>query len=164
MKTGFLFCVFLVCSNIMAAEHSLGAHEHGSVKLAVAVEKNSMDLDLDGPSESFIGFEHAPKSAKEIKLFNDTKELWEKKLLSVIVPNVSLGCKISEASFKQEIEGAHADVEAKAKITCVKNLAGSDLQIAMIKTFPKIKKLKVEVLSTNTTSVEITKPVQNVKL
>lgn len=164
MKTGLVLCSLLFGTTIFAGEHSLGAHEHGSVKIEMAVEKNTMDLDLDGPSDSFMGFEHAPKSAKEKKIFQDTKDLWEKRLLTIITPAASLDCKITEATFSQQIEGSHADTEAKAKITCAKDLVGSELVISMIKVFPKIKKLKADVLSSTTMSVEITKPVHKLKL
>jgi len=164
MKTGILAGLLLFTLPVFSGEHALGAHEHGSVKLALAVEGMTMDVDFDGPSESLIGFEHAPKSDRDKAIMNGAKNLWEKKLLTLIIPNAGLGCKISESSFKQEIEGSHADIEAKAKLTCSKNLAGTDVKIALIKAFPHIKKLKVEVLSATTTSVEITKPEQIIKL
>lgn len=164
MKTGLLLSLILFGTQSWTGEHALGAHEHGAVKLAIAVEKNSMDLDLDGPSDSFIGFEHAAKTDKEKALYNSTKNIWEKKLLTLITPSAALGCKILEATFSQVIEGSHADIEAKAKVICSKDLAGNEVQISLIKNFVKIKKLKVEVLSASTTSVEITKPVQTIKL
>jgi len=164
MKNGILAGLLLFCMPVFAGEHALGAHEHGSVKLALAVEGMTMDVDFDGPSESLIGYEHAPKSDKDKAIMNSAKNLWEKKLLSIISPNAGLGCKISESSFKQEIEGTHADIEAKAKISCAKNLTGTEVKISLIKAFPHIKKLKVEVLSATATSVDITKPEQTLKL
>jgi hypothetical protein len=166
-----------------AGEHSLGAHEHGSIKMGLAVEKNTAELDLDGPAESFIGFEYLPHTEKDKQTLEKAKNLWEKNLLSVVSFNKALGCKVSEASFKQIIDeketaeaqakikdkskkesGVHSDIEAKAKVTCAKNLAGSELQISLLKNFARIKKLKVEVLSTETKSIEITSPVQSFKI
>ncbi len=164
MKTGILAGLFLFALPAFSGEHALGAHVHGTVKLALAVEANTMDVDFDGPSESLIGFEHAPKSDKDKAIFNGSKNLWEKKLLTILTPAADLGCKIAESSFVQEIEGTHADIEAKAKISCAKNLAGTELKISLIKAFSHIKKLKVEVLSASTTSVEISKPEQTIKL
>jgi len=45
--------------------HEHGAHEHGVGRMDVAVEKNSVDIDLDSPAVNFIGFEHEPGDAKE---------------------------------------------------------------------------------------------------
>lgn len=164
MKWGLLASFCLLSGQICAGEHALGAHEHGSVKLALAIENKIMDIDLDGPSDSFMGFEHTPKGSKETKIYNETKELWEKQLLTVLTPAQELGCKISESSFKQTIEGSHAEVEAKAKITCAKNLAGTELTVSLLKRFAKIKKMKVEVLSTASSTVDVTKKVQVIKL
>ena len=180
--TIFLFTI-LISNQISAHEHALGAHEHGTIKLGMAIEKNVADIDLDGPTESFISFEYLPKTAKEKKIFNDVKNLWEKNILSLVTFDKKLNCKITESSFKQVIdeketvdeqakikdpkkkeEGVHSDVEAKAKITCTGDLAGSNVQVSLMKQFKSIKKLTVEVISTETKSVEITKTVQSFKI
>lgn len=183
MKTTIIAFALLTSSQIFAHEHALGAHEHGTIKLGMAVEKNIVDIDLDGPTESFISFEYLPKTAKEKKIFNEVKDLWEKKVLSLISFDKKLDCKITESSFKQVIdeketaeeqakikdpkkkeEGVHSDVEAKAKITCNGDLAGTDAQVSLRKQFKNIKKLTVEVISGETKSVEITKAVQSFKI
>lgn len=166
MKIGMLAALVVMSGALGANEkhHSLSAHEHGSVKLAIAVENNVMEVDFDGPSESFIGFEHAPKTAKEKATYESAKTLWEKNLLTVLTPAAGLDCKISEASFAQEIEGSHAEIEAKAKVTCAKNLAGTELKVGLLKAFPKVKKLNAEIISASTTTVKINKPEQVIKL
>lgn len=175
------FIIFSTAS--FAGEHALGAHVHGAIKLAMAVEKNVADIDLDGPTESFISFEYLPKTVKEKKIFNDVKNLWEKNLLTLITFDKELGCKVSESSFSQVVdeketaqaqaeiknmkrkeEGVHSDIEAKAKITCAQNLAGSEVQISLKKQFKNIKKFSIDLLSTETKSIEITKAVQIIKL
>jgi hypothetical protein len=183
MKSVLVVALSLISAGSFAHEKSLGAHEHGSIKLGMAVEKNVVDIDLDGPTESFISFEYLPKTAKEKKIFNDVKELWEKKLFTLVTFDKKLDCKITEASFKQVIdeketaeeqakikdpkkkeEGVHSDVEAKAKVTCAKDIAGTEVAISLRKQFKNIKKLTAEVISNETKSVEITKPVQSFKL
>lgn len=183
MKASLIALTLLTASQVFSHEHALGAHEHGTIKLGMAVEKNVADIDLDGPTESFISFEYLPKTAKEKKIFNDAKDLWEKKVLTLVSFDKKLGCKITESSFKQVIdeketaeeqakikdskkkaEGVHSDIEAKAKITCNGDIAGTDVQISLRKQFKNIKKLTVEVISGETKSVEITKPVQSFKI
>lgn len=158
----------LLSFSAVCGEHSLVAHEHGSIKLGMAIEKNIIEIDLDGPSEAFINFEHLPKTEKEKNIFNHAKNLWEKKIFDLISFDKKLNCKISEASFKQIIDekeaGAHSDIEAKAKISCTGNLAGTEVQVSLKKHFKNIKKLVAEILSTDTKSVEITKPVQSFKI
>jgi hypothetical protein len=183
MKNTIITISLLASLPVFSIEHSLAAHEHGTIKLGMAVEKNIVDLDLDGPTEAFIGFEYLPKTDKEKKLFGDVKKLWEKKILDLVIFEKKLICKISESSFKQVIDeketaeeqakingaknkeaGVHSDIEAKAKITCSGNVVGTEVQIAFRKYFKNIKKLTAEVLSIETKSVEITKPIQAFKI
>lgn len=61
-------CVLLAGFTVALAHegrHEHGAHEHGVGRMDVAVEKNSIDIDLDSPAVNFIGFEHEPGDAKE---------------------------------------------------------------------------------------------------
>ena len=183
MKTLFFILTLVTSLHIIAAEKSLGAHEHGSIKLGMAIERNVADIDLDGPTESFISFEYIPKTAKEKKIFTDVKNLWEKKILELVTFDKKLNCKISEASFKQVIDeketaeeqakikdpkkkesGVHSDIEAKAKITCLSDLAGSEVQVSLKKQFKNIKKITVDIISGETKSIEITKSVQSFKI
>ncbi|MDD4973522.1 MAG: DUF2796 domain-containing protein [Bacteriovorax sp.] len=183
MKTHFLVIGFLLSVQTMASEHSLGAHEHGSIKLGMAVEKNIVDIDLDGPTESFISFEYLPKTEKEKKIFAAVENQWNKKLFELITFDKKLNCKITETSFKQIIDqketaeaqskiketakkasGVHSDIEAKAKVTCASNLVGSNVEVALKKYFQNIKKLTVEIISNESKSVEITKAVQSFKI
>lgn len=156
-----------------SGEHSLAAHEHGSIKLGMAIEKNIIDIDLDGPSEAFISFEYLPKTEREKKVFNDVKNLWEKNLFELISFDKKLNCRILEATLTQVIDqkesgkkesGTHSEIEAKAKISCAGNLAGTEVQVSLKKHFKNIKRLVAEILGTDTKSVEITKPVQSFKI
>lgn len=168
--------------NIAHAEShgkSKGAHVHGTIKIEMAVEGKSLDLSIDGPAESFVGFEYTPKTANEKKAWSDAESTWNKQLLSkLFILDKSLGCKIVSASFKQEVEeadsinsreakkeaGVHSDINAEAKVTCSKDLAGQNLVVALKKNFPKIKKLAVELLGTETKTIDINSDEQTIKL
>ena len=183
MKLNLLIIGVLFSTHSFASEKSLGAHEHGTIRLGMAVEKNVVDIDLDGPTESFISFEYLPKTEKEKKIFSDVKNLWEKQFLTLVTFDKKLNCKISESSFKQVIDeketkeeqakikdpkkkeaGVHSDVEAKAKITCASDIAGTNVQISLRRQFKNIKKLTAEIISTETKSIEITQALQTIKL
>jgi hypothetical protein len=183
MKIYFITCILLASTQAYSIEHSLAAHEHGAIKLGIAVAKNIVDIDLDGPTESFISFEYLPKTAEEKRIFNNAKDVWEKKVLELIHFENKLNCKITESTFKQVIDeketaeeqkkikdpkkkeqGVHSDIEAKAKITCNGNIAGSVLQVSLKKQFKNIKKLTVDVISNETKSIEITAAVQSFKI
>lgn len=166
MKALFFISAFLLSNICMAAEKSLHAHEHGAVKVGMAIDKTSVEIDMDGPAESFLGFEYAPKTEKEKKLLNDLKRTWAQNLGSLISFDKALNCKVSESNVEHVIEsgGTHSEIEATAKLSCTGKLAGSKASISLKKAFKHIKKLSVEVLSAETKSVEITKDVQVISL
>ena len=58
MKISFIILALALSFQLNANEHALGAHEHGSIKLGMAVENNLVELNIDGPSEAFLGFEY----------------------------------------------------------------------------------------------------------
>lgn len=183
LKSMVVSLILLTKINAFAMEKNLSAHEHGSVKLAIAVEGNSVDFELDGPTESFINFEYLPKSPKEKEIFQNTKNLWNVKFLELISFDKNLNCKLSESSFNQVIDeketaeeqakikdpkkkeqGVHSDILAKAKVICAKSVIGSEVKISLKKNFKNIKKLMAEILSKDTKSIEIKSESQIVKL
>lgn len=156
--------------------HGLGAHEHGSIKLEVAVEGKQIELDIDGPAESFLGFEYKPKTEKEKKAFKDAQELWTKNLLTkILVLDAKLGCSLGEVKFEQEIDndhhekgkkeaGVHSDIEAEAKINCAQDPKGSMATLSLKKHFPHIKKLQIDLVGSETKTINVTKDVEQFKL
>lgn len=185
MKKISLVLSTLLFSNLAFAEphgKSTAAHVHGTIKIEMAVEGKTIDIDIDGPAESFVGFEYAPKSAAEKKAWKDAENLWTKDLLAkLFILDKSLGCKISSSSFKQEMDehkdshdkkdsknskeaGVHSDIEAEGKITCAKDLAGQNLVVALKKHFPKIKSLALELVGNETKTIAINSNEQTIKL
>lgn len=153
--------------NANAGERALHAHEHGAIKFGMAIENNIIEIDMDGPAESFLGFEYAPKTEKEKKILSDLKLQWSKNLDLFIGFDKKLGCKVTEASFEQIIENAgdsHSAIEATAKLSCIQKANGSNMTVSLKKMFKNIKKLSIEILGTETKSIKITKPVQIVKI
>jgi hypothetical protein len=184
-KISFVLASLILSTATIAADHgkSLGAHVHGAIKLGMAVEGKVIDLDLDGPAESFLGFEYPPMSAKEKTKLADAETLWNKDLLSkLLTMDAKLGCKLSDTSFKQVIDeeetkeaqsklkkgekkesGIHSDIEAKAKITCNSDLKGQSVIVSVKKHFPMIKKLSIDLVGNEVKSIDA-KDVETVKL
>jgi hypothetical protein len=61
-------CIFLAGMNAALAHEDVrehGAHVHGSARLDIALEGDTVQLDLDSPAANLLGFEHEPGDAKE---------------------------------------------------------------------------------------------------
>lgn len=138
-------------------------HSHGEVKLEMAVEKNTLEFEIEGPAESFLGFEHAPTSDKEKKIFEETKALLTTSLLTkIIVFQNNLTCTLDKIEFEQEFDedsqtkskdkkhkhsGQHSEIKVEGKITCPENLETKNVEVALKEQFKKIKVLEIEVMS-----------------
>lgn len=183
MRTIIIVIAFITNGLASAGEHSLGAHEHGAITLGMAIENKTLDLDLDGPTESFMSFEYLPKTEKEKKVFLALKNKWEKNLFDLIRFDKKMNCKIVEATLNQVIDqketveaqktikdkfkkeaGVHSDIEAKAKIMCAENVHGNEVVILLKKAFKNIKKLSVDVIGAEAKSIVITKEIESIKI
>ncbi len=177
-KISLVFALALMSSAAFSEHHNhgkgLGAHSHGSIELDIAVEGKVIEVEIDGPSESFLGFEYKPVTDKEKKSFSEAEALWTKELLTkLFVLDKKLGCTTSEIKFEQELEdhdknekkeaGVHSDIEAKAKITCMQELKGETLTVNVKKHYPKIKKLTIDLVATETKKIEASNS-QEIKL
>lgn len=159
-----LFFSFIFSINHTIAAESLKSHVHGALHMGMAVEKNEVEITIDGPSESLLGFEHAPKTEKEKKIYLEAENNWKTNLSSFVIFESHLQCKQIESSFKQHKAGKHSDIEASAKFVCAKDVSPSTVHIALKKTFKHIKKLSVEVVSQQIQRIEIKEDSKAVKL
>lgn len=175
MKQFFFFSLFILLPNLSFGK-SMGTHEHGTLKLEIAAEDKSIEIDLDGPSEAFIGYEYLPTTTKEKETFTSAQLLWTNDLLTkLFVLESSLNCKIISSSFKQIIEnekhnnhkknsGVHSEIEAQAKVTCEKVIKDQNIAIALKKHYPLMKKISIDLLGSKPRTLNSTLPVENLKL
>lgn len=166
-----LVSLSILCSVTAFGQHNehhtaLGSHEHGSVKMSMAIDGKKVEIDLEGPSESFLGFEHKAKSKSDLQALQRAKELWNAEILTKIVMlDSKLDCKIDSTSFEQtQPAGEHSEIEASAQFTCAMDLKGSDMKIGLKDKFPKIKKLKLEIIGAQSKVLDIKKAIEHVKL
>lgn len=151
-------------ANVLA-EGALHAHEHGTIVLEVGVEGKMATFSVDGPAESFLGFEYVAKTTKEKKVFNEAKKLWSKNFFELVSFDKALECKLSGDKFEQKVEkedhkdhkeeGVHSDIEASIMVSCSKDLKGAKLLVNLKKHFKNIKKLKMELVGNETKSIDI---------
>lgn len=155
----------LLLNNYAWAEGALHAHEHGSIDFEVAVEGKSAEFEMKGPAESFIGFEHVAKTAKEKKVLADTSSMWNTNFFELVNFEKSLNCTTSMAKFEHVIEkGNHSEIAASIKVTCEKDLKGAKVSVNLRSYFKNIKNLKMEIISTETKAIKINKAKMEVTL
>ena len=99
------------------AESSLSAHLHGHVNLNVAADVKTDFFEVHSPSQSFLGFEHRPKTDQQKNQWASVKNRWEKKTSELFQIEPSLACKVTQAHiemhFEEEERHHHHDGENK---------------------------------------------------
>ncbi|MEE2745115.1 MAG: DUF2796 domain-containing protein [Bdellovibrionota bacterium] len=162
----------LLLSTLSYAKKSLKSHVHGHVKLSVAVDKKQIFVELEGPSESFLGFEHRPKTAKEKASWKKLQSIWKNKSGDLFsVPN--LNCTFEKKKIalvfeeedhddhgkkkhhddhhddhhdKEKKTAEHSEIKAEMYIVCKKMVSGSVLNVSLKREFVKAKEVDANVL------------------
>src|SRR5688572_20559368 len=76
-----------------------GVHEHGRVTLNIAVEENTLAVELEAPALNVVGFEHEPGTDEQRKIVSDMVVLLQSGQGLFGVPR-SAGCKLAESDVK----------------------------------------------------------------
>lgn len=140
-------------------EHdSLPPHEHGVGSLNIALDGQTLELALDGPSVNLVGFEHiATTDADKAKVSAARKQLEDPQTLFSIPK--SAGCTADAQELESPLfepapeegtakgEHHHSDIEAHYAFTCSKPDVLKSLDLAQFfKTFPGTHSIKVQLI------------------
>ena len=101
---------------------TLGAHEHGVVRMGLAVDDQRMSLDIEVPAATVFGFEHNPETEEEIRVVSEAMETLRTRVGEVIAVSSELACEledvevvsapeVDEEHSHSEDEDAHSDDE-----------------------------------------------------
>lgn len=145
-----------------AAAHSPRAHVHGEATLNVVADGPQLELQLEAPLDSLLGFEHAPRTAAQREAVRAmAARLRQAKSLFVMTPEA--GCDLvsvrlassslppdllGEATTAQRAnpaQGDHADLDATFSYRCAAPERLRGLTSGLQKAFPGVGSLKVRV-------------------
>lgn len=126
-------------------------HEHGIVRLDVAVDGPHINVLLQSPLDSFVGFERAPRTDAEKKRAEDALDALRSGVL--LQPNPQAGCTLSSVEVaapvlegKAKEKGGHADAEASYVFTCTAIEKLTALNTLFYQTFKHTKKVEAQVI------------------
>lgn len=141
------------------------AHVHGEGTASLAFDGKKGKLDMSLPAESIMGFEHQAKSAKDRKAKEEALLKLEEKISDMVVLDPSLKCEIKKEIFEVIESKNHSDVDAEFNITCEQPALGSTVKFNFAKVFPRMKKIKVDVIAGEVQkSVEVKKGGESLEL
>lgn len=162
----------LLSLNITAHEHehelSLAGHEHGVVRINIALEAQQLEMELQSPAMNIVGFEYQPSSAADQQaLVAAEKALKNEHLLfkltadahcvlSAVTLNNDLAKHMDEtahttaADSKHGDAHAHSDIQVNYQFTCSNPNTLKHLDFAGIfRAFPLTEKIHVQWISTD---------------
>lgn len=140
---------------LLAAPH---AHEHGAVKLDVAIDGAALTIGLEAPLDSLIGFEHAPRNDKERRaadealtrlrsgagLFSaDAAARCTLANVDVQAPVLDPGPKASARTA--EAKDDHGDLDATFDFKCTRPQLLRTLDVGLFEAFKRIRRIDVQV-------------------
>ncbi|SDG35723.1 DUF2796 domain-containing protein [Phytopseudomonas seleniipraecipitans] len=156
-------------------EHgSLGKHEHGVATLNVALEGNTLEIELESPAMNIVGFEHAATSDADKKTVAAARAKLEKPLALFSLP-AAAGCSLTEHELSSPLFGdaedkhdhdhdhdhdehadghdhdhEHSDIDADYSFTCKQPDALKTVDLtAFYKQFPATQKINVQLIGPN---------------
>ena len=112
MKNIFIVLVSLFVSIQTSAKvRQKDSHEHGSANLMLAIEGDKLQIGIEVPSESLIGFEYFPKSRSDRKKFNEAIKILSNPSKFFSTPDdaecLLTGFNVSQTLFSGEEEDEH---------------------------------------------------------
>ena len=117
----------------------MGAHVHGHATLSLAAEGESVEMELEIPAESVVGFEYAPESdADRAAVETATATLSDPAALFTL-PD---GCTVASADVEHHVDGDHAEFHATYAMTCTG--AFETIETSLFEVFPDLEEIEVE--------------------
>lgn len=137
-----------------AAAQAAGAHEHGVLRLDIAVEGNRVLLELNSPLDSLLGFERAPRTDAE----RQKTELALKALrdgAAVFRIDGKAGCTLGKVDLRSAplqlgqaakvAAGDHGDLEGTYEFNCRGGAQAAFLEVGLFDAFPRLKRIELQV-------------------
>ncbi len=132
------------------------AHEHGALKLDVAIAGNKLTIAMEAPMDNLLGFERAPRTDAERKAGADvlTRLRMPDKGTPLFATDAAAQCILAKAEVQAPVlepgaqpapKDEHADLEAHYEFTCSRPDALRTLDVGLFDAYQRIQRIDVQV-------------------
>jgi Protein of unknown function (DUF2796) len=134
------------------------AHEHGVVRLDVAVDGNKLSIELDAPLDSLLGFERAPRTDAE-KRAAAAVLVQLRSPQPPFTPDAAAGCKWQSSEVLAPVLEAgadkapstkpkevHADLTATFRYTCSQPQQLRVLDVGLFEAYARMQRIDAQVV------------------
>lgn len=147
MKLPYLLAALTLAFPASAAEK----HVHGAGRIDVAIEAGKIEVELELPLDTLVGFERAPRNDRE-RAALEAAAATLRDGAGLFLPAAGAACKLTETTVSMPFAGetpaashghGHADVDAHYVFECVNAGTGS-LETALFRKFPRLYRLELQ--------------------
>ena len=139
------------------------AHVHGLMRMDVAVQAQTLTVQIEAPLDSLLGFEHAPRTAAQktaadalIKMLNEDRSL----VRPAAAANCSLTKTVVDAAVLKPADKAaaakkgepkpdngHADIDISYEFNCAQVDKLETLTLGLFDAFKRLQKVEAQVVT-----------------
>lgn len=171
-----LLATLLATSAFAGETRQLDAHEHGVGALNIAIDDNTIAMELHAPGADIVGFEYAATSAEDLSAIESAVRTLSRPLELIVLPG-SAECTVLEAEAGLEADGehdhdhdedhaaadqdhdhdhadedhaepeGHSEFHAEYLLTCANPGAISRIDFAYFEAFENAMKLEIQIVS-----------------
>lgn len=162
-----LVVVATLATTAQAEEHDHrqhDAHEHGAGTLNIALEGNTLMIELESPAMNIVGFEHPPRDEKQHQAIDQAATTLRQGDKLFTTPSAA-GCVLKQAQVESSLleEGhskaehgkheeehedeAHADFHVAYRFDCGQPSRLDRITVKFFDAFPSTDELEVQLLS-----------------
>lgn len=140
--------------------HNHDAHVHGLAQITMAVDDNTVFINLVAPAHSLIGFEHQANTPDEIAIIQSLKTTLANNMKVLTIPNAR--CRLIESKVetgdllvvdepKSHLDDSHTkhyEITASYNLSCEQLANVSSASVPLFKYFPAIETVDVMWITT----------------
>ena len=159
MKVLDFAVVFIGLAWAGAAPAQGHAHEHGVVKLDIAIEPGKLTVQMESPLDNLVGFERAPRTDAERKVVAAAvARLQAADTLFKIDP--AAGCTLKNVALTSAplklgqpepgaVDDGHADLDGDFEFSCKNSALASFIELGLFSAFSHMQRIDVQIAALN---------------
>ena len=157
-----IFCAAVLAFGSYSMAAQTAAHVHGRAQMNIAVEGSTITIVIEAPLDTLLGFEHAPRTAKEKQLASAAIATLQSEN-TIVLADAAAQCstkklEINDSALqKPDAKGSHADIDITLELSCKQPSQLKSFDVTLFKSFQRIQSINVQMLKGAKSSRQIMK-------
>lgn len=149
-----LLGVLLASAAVAADKHDHGAaagHVHGQMQLELAVDGGSVQIHIESPLDSLLGFEHLPKTPAQKQAVAQLQAQM-KDAGALFRLDAAAGCTLQRSEVESAIfepakaaPGEHMDLDLSLDYQCRQPQALKGIETTLFAQYPRLQRIDVQI-------------------